>query len=430
VSGAAAARPERFPVRLYNLAARGWQAFGRKPPSFRAAFEALHDRARRAVGFDDFGDPAYLRGLDVLADAYDREAHLTAFGRMMVLGQVETLLANRLRAERVFRDQPSIASLAVERPVFVLGLPRTGTTALHHLLGQDPGIQVLEYWIAATPGPRPPRESWERDPRFKKAKRELATTYWLDPSLKAIHLMTADGPEECRHLLSQTFTDDTFDCNATIPSYTRWYSACDMQPTYAHHRRVLQLIGSTTPSRRWVLKYPVHMRNLRAVLATYPDACFVQCHRDPAKVLPSLCSLVAGWRAIYEGDVDRTEIARSQTELWASGLEHGMEVRHETDSSRFFDLHFHEVLADPVGAVRRIYRHFDLPLSPQAERRFEAWKEANPRGKHGEHRYTAEDFGTTEGAIRDRFAAYTRHFSLAAEKGDRPLFPKLGNVSA
>lgn len=407
---------ERLPVRLYNLTQGILHKLAGGPGGFVDAIEALHTRASKAVGFDDFGDSAYRVGLDVLADAYDREARLTPFGRMLVHGQIETILKNRLSVEKAIRERPEIASIPIHRPIFVLGLPRTGTTALHHLLGQDPSTQVLEYWIAASPGPRPPRDSWENDPRFRQAERELKMTYWLDPSLKAIHLMTADGPEECRHLLSQTFTDDTFDCNATIPSYTRWYSSCDMRPTYRQHRRTLQLIGSSTPERRWVLKYPVHMRNLRTVLEIYPDACFVQCHRDPSKVLPSLCSLVAGWRAIYEGSVDRREIARSQTELWAAGLEHGMEVRREVAPSRFLDLHFREVLADPVEAVRRIYAHFDVPLSDAAERRFRAWKQANPRGKHGEHRYAADDFGTTEEAINDRFAAYISHFSVEREE--------------
>lgn len=406
---------ERLPVRLYNLAHGVLRAVGRRPGGFVDAIDSLHERAVKATGFDDFGDSAYRVGLDVLADAYDREARLTPFGRMLVHGQIETVLKNRLTVEREIRARPEIASIPIKRPIFVLGLPRTGTTALHHLLGQDPGTQVLEYWIAASPGPRPPREAWASDPRFKQAERELSMTYWLDPSLKAIHLMTADGPEECRHLLSQTFTDDTFDCNATIPSYTRWYSSCDMRPTYRQHRRILQVIGSTAPERRWVLKYPVHMRNLRTVLETYPDACFVQCHRDPSKVLPSLCSLVAGWRSIYEGAVDRREIARSQTELWAAGMEHGMEVRGEVDPSRFLDLHFRDVLADPLAAVRRIYAHFDVPLTEEADCRFRAWKQENPRGKYGEHRYAAEDFGTTEEAINDRFAAYISHFCVPRE---------------
>jgi len=188
-----------------------------------------------------------------------------------------------------------------------------------------------------------------------------------------------------------------------------------MRPTYAQHRRLLQLIGSSSPTRRWLLKYPVHMRNLRTVLHTYPDACFIHCHRDPAKVLPSLCSLVAGWRAISEGEVDRSALARWQMEVWAAGMEHAIEVRKETDSSRFYDLSFAEVVSDPVAAVKRIYARFDVPLTEDSERRLRAWREHNPRGKYGEHHYSVEDFGLTTSMIHDRYAAYLDHFAIERE---------------
>jgi hypothetical protein len=227
--------------------------------------------------------------------------------------------------------------------------------------------------------------------------------------------MTAEGPEECRHLLMQSFTDDTFDCNATIPSYSEWYAAHDMTATYAWHRDVLKLIGSPTPERRWVLKYPVHMRNLGTVLATYPDACVVQTHRDPAKVIPSLASLVAGWRAIYEDAPDRHAVAAWQLELWACGMEHAIDVRRGRNPAQFFDLHFREIVDDPVGAIRRLYGYFGLVLGPTAEQAMRRWHAENPQGKHGEHRYRAEDFGLAGGAIAERYAAYVDHFGVERE---------------
>jgi hypothetical protein len=158
------------------------------------------------------------------------------------------------------------------------------------------------------------------------------------------------------------------------------------------------------------------MRNLRTVLATYPDACFVHCHRDPAKVLPSLCSLVTGWRAISEGDVDRAALARWQCEVWAAGMDHCIEVRRELrDDSRFFDLNFQETVTDPVGAVKRMYAHFGAELTEEAERRLRAHRAENPRGKYGEHRYTLDEFGLTHAAIYDRYAAYLEHFGVRRE---------------
>ena len=384
---------------------------------FAEAEQSLHEAARSGAGFADFGDESYLAGLRTLLGAYDREARLTPTGRAMVTQELIGILRNRLAVQRAFAERPAILEAEVRRPIFVLGLPRTGTTALHHLLGQDPANQVLEFWLAASPRPRPPRETWPGEPAFQEAERFLEAMYEADPSLKAIHLMTADGPEECRHLLQQTFTDDTFECNATIPSYAAWYARQDMRPSYARHRDVLKLVGSTTPERRWVLKYPAHMRHLSALLQIYPDACIVQTHRDPARVLPSLSSLITGWRGLYEDAPDARAIASWQLELWASTLEHAMAVRRAQDPARFFDLHFREVVVDPVGAVGRMYAHFGLELDEKAERKLRAWHAANPQGKHGEHRYSADEFGLTPARMAERFATYRQHFGVEQETG-------------
>jgi hypothetical protein len=385
-------------------------------PGLVASEEALHRAARTAAGLDDFGKPSYRRGLRVLLEAYDRESRLTDAGRAMVEQQLVGILKNRLVTQKFWTDDPRILKIEIRRPVFILGLPRTGTTALHHLLGQNPANQVLEYWLAAAPSPRPPRNAWESDPRFQQSVQELQAMYEMDPSLKAMHLMTADGPEECRHLLQQTFTDDTFDCNATIPSYSAWYKQHDMLDAYERHRDLLRLIGSPQPERRWLLKYPVHMGNLRALFKVYPDACIVQTHRDPSRVIPSICSLVAGWRAIYEHDVDRRAVAQWLLDLWASRLHDGMAVRRQHDASQFIDLHFRDILADPVGAARRISSHFGIEISEEAEQSMRVWHTDNPQGKHGEHHYRAEDFGLTDDLIAERFASYLDHFRVERER--------------
>lgn len=407
-------RPPLF-VRLYDGAQRALAALGRRPAAFLASEPALLDAARKAVGEGDGGDPGFREGLRVLLRAYDEEARLAPFGRLMVRGELTSVLANRMRVEKAWRERPELRGLPVRRPLFVLGLPRSGTTALHFLLAQDPANQVLEYWLAAAPGPRPPRESWAGDARFKAAQRALRLTYTLDPALKSIHWMTADGPDECRHLLMQSFVDHTFDSNASIPSYTKWFEAQDMRPAYRRHRDVLRLIGSPTPERRWVLKYPAHLRNLRALLEVYPDACIVQTHRDPANVLPSICSLVAGWRSLYEGDVDLRAVGRQQLELYAGMIRSGLEARASAPGRQFFDLDFREVLADPIEALRRCYAHFDLELTPAAERAMRDYHAANPQGRHGEHRYHASDYGLDPEEVDERFAGYVERFGVPRE---------------
>jgi hypothetical protein len=227
--------------------------------------------------------------------------------------------------------------------------------------------------------------------------------------------MEADGPEECRHLFVQSFLDHTFDSNATIPGYTRYFEAQDMRPAYARHRDVLKLVGSTSPERRWVLKYPAHMRELDVLLETYPDACIVQTHRDPARVLPSVCSLVTGWRSLYEGSADAKAIGAWQVELYAGMIEKALAVRERSDPAQFYDLSFREMITDPVGAIGRMYAHFGYPWTAEAERAMRAWHDANPQHKHGGHQYTAEQFGLSEDAVAERFARYAERFEVPRE---------------
>jgi hypothetical protein len=380
-----------------------------------AAEESLLEAARKATGLDDFGPGAWHDHLRTLLAAYDAESHLTEAGRGMVEGELVGALAARLACQAAWARDPSVLRAEIRRPIFVLGLPRTGTTALHWLLAQDPANQVLEYWLAAAPRPRPPRATWEAEPAYQSAVEVLRWIYDTDPGLRAIHVMEADGPEECRHLFVQSFLDHTFDSNATIPAYTRYFEAQDMRPAYERHRDVLKLVGSTSPERRWVLKYPAHMRELDVLLSVYPDACIVQTHRDPVRVLPSICSLVTGWRSLYEGSADAHAIGAWQVELYAGMIEHAMDVRAGADPRQFCDFSFRELVDDPIGAIARMYERFGIPFSAEAEARMRAWHAANPQGRHGGHRYTLDQFGLREEAIRGRFAHYAERFGVEPE---------------
>jgi hypothetical protein len=390
------------------------RATGDAGGSFAASEEALHQEAREREGSDDFGDPSYLEGLRVLLRAYDAEARFNDYGRVAARANLVNLLGRRLHAEAMWRQRPELLAHEIRRPIVICGLIRTGSTALHYLLGRDPGLQSLEYWLAESPQPRPPREEWDAHPDFRASVAEIEAMYAADPSLKAIHFMMADGPEECRHLMAQHFTDDSFEVNASVPSYSAWYEGTDLRPTYRRHRKLVQTIGSTDTRRRWLLKYPVHVRHLDAFLEVYPDACIVQTHRDPARVLYSYCSLITGFRAIFEDGVDATDVARRQMELWAAGLERGIEARKGRDPARFFDLHFRDFVADPIAAVKRIYAHFDQELTPEGEAALREWQQSNPQHKHGRHEYT-EEIGIRREEIWDRFGAYMDHFGMERE---------------
>lgn len=382
--------------------------------SFAKSELALHEEAMRETGLDDFGDPSYLDGLRRVLDGYDCEAKLHEQGRMITRMAIAGLLKTRLRSQALLGAHAAAQSNEIRRPIVVLGLVRTGSTSLHHLLGQDPNVNVLEYWLAAHPQPRPPRATWKALPDHQESHAEIEGMYSIDPELRAIHFMKADLAEECRHLLAQSFTDDYFEVNTTLPSYVRWYENTRHLATYRRHRELVKLIGSTSPEKRWILKYPVHMKHLADLLEVYPDACVVWTHRDPSKVLASYIDLIAGFRALFERDIDRAAIAREQVEVWASGAERAIEVRRKHDASQFLDLQFRDFIADPIAAVRRIYDRFDLALTDDAEKRMRSWMEEMSEGKRGKQ-HSMEDVGLARSQVLDRFSTYMRHFRVQAE---------------
>lgn len=376
--------------------------------------QRLHDLAIAEAGCDNFGDPTYLEGFRVLLDAYDNESKLNAYGQQDTLQKLQALLVKRLRAEQFLADQPAVIAQEIRRPIIICGLVRTGSTALHYLMGQDRQMQNLEYWLASSPQPRPPRGQWQSMADFKASVAELNAMYEADPSLKAMHFMTADGPEECRHLLSQSFTDDGFEVNASIPSYSQWYENADLEFAYRQHKRLIQIIGSNDSEKRWLFKYPVHLRHLPSLFKVYPDACIVWTHRDPAQVLPSYCSLMAGFRAIWEDNTDPRDMSERQLELWARGTEKALAFRQQCHPGQFYDLHFADFMADPIAAIQQIYQYFDQPLSSDTENCMRLWHADNRQHKHGVHRYN-DEIGVSKESIHERFAAYMQALDVCVE---------------
>jgi hypothetical protein len=383
---------------------------------FVAAEDALHEAAAHDVGADDFGDPWYREGLRVLLDSYDREAKLTPLGRKLLFDDILEVLRKRLRCERAWKEHPEALAHEIRRPIVILGLIRTGSTALHYLMGQDPGLQHLQYWLARDPRPRPPRDTWESYPEYQTAKAAIEAMYAPDPELKAMHWMEPWLPDECGFLLAQSFTDDGYEVRATSPSYSRWYRNASIVPAYERHRRLVQWIGSTDPERRWLLKYPVHVRHLRDLLQVYPDACVVWTHRDPSRVIHSYASLIGGFRGLFEDDIDLCEIARDQMEIWSEALERAIECRRERDPEQFLDVQFSDFRANPVGTVERIYSHFGQPLSEEGARRLREWVVHNPEERHGKHAYAHKHIGLSREEILERFSSYMRFFGMEPER--------------
>lgn len=383
--------------------------------SFADSEQALHDAAIEAAafdGFDDFGDDAYLEGLRALLQALDREAHLTPVGQFAIRGLITDALKSRLYTEYGWARYPECASARVDRPLVIIGLARTGTSALHHLLANDPALQGLQLWLAHTPKPRPDVKDWPDDEDFRACDARMRAVYERSPEMLAIHRMAADQVDECWYLLAQTFAHSSWDANTNVPSFSKWWSQHDMRPDYQRHKRNLQLIGHREPQKRWLLKDSTHLFDLDAFLSVYPDAMIVHTHRDPVEVIPSTCSLCWSARGPLNEDADRGAFGNSTLELWGRAIDSTLSVRENAPAAQFYDLQFSDFQRDPIAAIHDIYRHFELPLSDEADAAFHSFRADNPQGKHGEHHYSVDEWGLSEGAIRERFARYVERFDL------------------
>jgi LPS sulfotransferase NodH len=365
----------------------------------------LRESATRRCGLDDFGSDDYSDGLAALIDSYERDAGLTEAGSKAARAMLRGALIARLLSEAGFAAYP--AAEPISRPVFVTGLPRTGTTFLHRLLVADPAAQGLELWIAEAPQPRPPRSEWASNLAYQILADGLARHRAANPSFDAVHEMGADQVEECWQLLRQVFRSVSYECLAHLPGYSAWLADQPWELAYERHKRNLQLIGHFDADRRWVLKNPSHLFALDALMNVYPDALVIVTHRSPRIALASMCSLAAqasaGWSTVFRDEV----IGRDQLELWARGLELFTAARSRYPAAQFADVEYEDLVADPLGVVSRVYGQFGFPLTDAAA---DAMRELIPGrksagGGRSAHRYTLADFGLTSDEIDERFGS-------------------------
>ena len=383
---------------------------------FSESIEALHQRAREDRELDDFGADDYREALERLCRSLDEDAKLTPIGEMALQQMIVDALSARLMCEAGWQRFPEAREARVERPLVIVGLPRTGTTALHHLIGQDPGFQALEHWLLRTPKPRPPRDDWAADPDFQAAAARVDMMFARSPEMRAIHEIEAHLPDECWNLFAQNFLHSSYEANADVAGYASWWASVDLTPVDRRHLRYVQLIGHREPERRWVFKDATHLFDARALFEVYPDALVVQTHRDPVRLIPSVCSLCWSAREALNTGTDAHVFGRSTLALWERSIFSMMEARATQSPDRFYDLHFDRFIADPLAAIRDVYSTFDIPWTEAAETAMKRFRHAHPRGQHGAHRYHLEQWGLDADEIAERFRPYTEAYGVAPER--------------
>lgn len=400
------------PVRVINAVGprlvRPDRVFSLNEDSIVAAAEA---RTGLSAGEQDVFRP----GLRRLVAALDDEADLHFLGRMWARGGCVNLVSNALRIADDLKRHPEILAGGVERPVVIVGMSRTGSTLLQHLLGADPANRTLRHWEAAQPSPPPEKATYETDPRIARSERAFKVVYYMVPHGRALHPMEADRPTECVSLLAHSFMSMEFPASNHVPGYLSWLLDQDMTAAYQHYRQQLQLLQWRCRADRWVVKAPAHLFHLGALLDVFPDARIVQLHRDPVRVIGSFCSLTAHFYGVGSDEVDRRSIGATWPAVWAEGLDRMVAVRDARGSSAFLDVHYADLLADPLAVVRRIYAQLDLEFTPDAEAAMRAHLASNSQDAHGVHRYDLRDFGIDPGTERDRFERYRERFAIPEE---------------
>jgi hypothetical protein len=379
--------------------------------------EALIAAARRQTGLVDFGDEAFREPLSRLVAAGAGEARLNNFGKCALAQDILQLLANRLQIRRDRAKWPRIEEEAVAAPIFISGMPRTGTTLLHGLLSQDlDSVHAPATWEVMFPSPPP---SFGEDHRVRRTERRLASFDLLAPEFRKIHPMSAYLPQECIAIMSHAFMSDQFCAMYDIPSYESWLLKQDMVPAYRFHKQFLQHLQYGRPARRFVLKAPAHLLFMETLFETYPDALVVQTHREPLEVLPSAASLTTTLRSIFSDHVDPAAIGREMTTYWEEALEKLLDARNGLRPQPFFDVDYADLVREPITVVRRIYGRLGIELSSTVEFRMRTFLKSNSPAKYGRHSYSLAEFGMDPERLSERFRSYRERFNLPEFNCDR-----------
>ena len=376
--------------------------------------DEFEDSACAATGLDDFGSSYYREGLERIVEALNTEADLNDMGRVIQHATISNALIQRLNIENTYARHPEIDDEVVDGPVFVIGLPRTGTTALSQLVAADPQFRSLRMWESQAPTPPPEAATQHSDPRIAQAEAGLKMLDDMFPLMKTLYNSEPTAPTECQDLMGMSFRTFHFDGAVRAPRYLAWLMDCDMRGTYTFHRRVLKLLQWHCPPTLWHLKTPVHMFALDALVEAYPNAKFLWSHRDPAKVMASVCSLIQYVRSWSSDRDDARELGAEQLDSWVEAVRRAMDFRHRVGDDRFADVSFADLQTDPVRTLQTSYETFGLTFSDATMRAVMRWAHEHRPGSRGTHDYELADYGLTPEGVRERFADYLAAYDATA----------------
>ncbi len=405
-------RPSRpFGVKMINCIGGAFLKLGFGSP---LNAEELMQLAIRKAHSADFGGTDFLPALERLCSSLESEAQLNAIGRSIARTSILNLLVRRLQITQYRQQHPQVSKQQIKQPLFIAGMPRTGTTILYELLAQDSYHRFPISWEVEHPIPPATRENLYSDPRISLVEKQFEQVDKLVPGFKAAHEIGATLPQECVAILAAHFMSEQFVVSYNIPSYRQWLMQQDFGAAYQWHRHCLEHMQSGFgENQRWLLKTPPHIGYLETILEVYPDAKIVQTHRDPMQVLGSLSSLTCSLRSLATDSIDPVKVGQEEVQIWKEYLDRGMASRErlaEKHSAQFFDIRFEDMLQRPLAVIESLYHYFDFEFSTELKQKMQDYLDKRPRDKHGRHEYTLEDYGLDAERDGQQFANYTARY--------------------
>jgi hypothetical protein len=381
--------------------------------------DAVLAEAKARTGLADFGADDFLERLDLLLDEWGTDEGLTGIGRLTLRNKLVQFATNRLLIEDLLRTHPEILEIEIQQPIVVAGLPRSGTTHLLNVMAADERLRSLPLWESYEPVPLPGEGPLEdgTDPRYARCARTWEMMQRMTPHLAAMHPMSPDHIHEEIELMGPDFASYNFEWLSMSPRWRDHYYATDQTPHYEYMKTVLKILQWQRGPDRWVLKCPQHLEQLPVLRHVFPDATVVITHRDPVAVIQSSVTMLAYGQRINRRSVE----TRALIDYWSDRIERLLRAcvrdRGIVPEARGVDVLFHELMADDMGMVERIYAKADLEMTDRARRQLRRFIDDHPRGKHGRVVYDLkEDFGVDPDALRERFRFYVERFPVKAEK--------------
>jgi hypothetical protein len=395
-----------FAVRVANVVGAALRRHGMRFPrlDLESLLEAVDARDQSLTG----SDAAFCARLQALLDDAEHSARLNFVGRLALRSRYVNLLRNRLLARQWLSEHPETIASMVDRPLFVIGHPRTGTTLLYELLAQDPAVRSPRSWELLAPVPPTDPDGSESDDRFAMAERDARRLAWVVPHLATAHSVLPQEPEECFPLLETSALSASFMLYQEVPRYwqaLKTTTTADAAQAYREFASLVRVMQIHARGRRWVSKSPAHLMFLDVLCDTLPGARLVVTHRDPLESVPSLCSLMALIRSAASDEVDLHGIGAMVVEFFVETARRLEAARARLDDDRIIDVDYRELVARPIEVVERIYSRFGYTYSAQFAQRMDAWLSDHPQHKHGVHRYGLEPFGLRPGDVLNATAA-------------------------